>query len=84
MEGCIFAVEHSVEVLEMMLESEGVATFKQKLSRTYGLSEIQIQCIADMRLRVYAKDDKEKLYEEYEEYNKVYRMLLLHGKHERN
>ncbi len=57
LEVCIFAEEHSVEVLEMIHESESVAIFKQKLSRTYALSKIQSQCIADMHLRVYSKDD---------------------------
>lgn len=65
-EGIIFAIEHPIDILEIMLVSADGKSSKQKMCDAFGLSGQQAQAIIDMRMRAYLKTEKKKLIEEYQ------------------
>lgn len=60
MEGIIFAIEHPIDILEIMLVSTDGKSSKQKMCDAFGLSGQQAQAIIDMRMRAYLKTEKKK------------------------
>ena len=66
-EGIIFAVEHPVDILEIMLTSADGKLSKKEMCDAFGMSGQQVQAIMDMRMRAYLKTEKRRFIEEYQE-----------------
>ena len=64
-EGIIFAVEHPVDILEIMLTSADGKLSKKEMCDAFGMSGQQAQAIIDMRMRAYLKTEKRSLIEEH-------------------
>ena len=57
-EGIIFAIEHPIDILEIMLVSADGKSSKQKMCDAFGLSGQQAQAIIDMRMRAQDREEK--------------------------
>lgn len=68
LEGLLIAQDHIDEVIQIIRSSYDDA--KQKLMERFGLSDVQAQCILDMRLKALQGLEREKLTAEYEELEK--------------
>ena len=68
LEGLLIAQNHIDEVIQIIRSSYDDA--KQKLMERFGLSDVQAQCILDMRLKALQGLEREKLTAEYEELEK--------------
>lgn len=68
LEGLLIAQNHIDEVIQIIRSSYDDA--KQKLMERFGLSDMQAQCILDMRLKALQGLEREKLTAEYEELEK--------------
>ena len=68
LEGLLIAQDHIDEVIQIIRSSYDDA--KQKLMESFGLSDVQAQCILDMRLKALQGLEREKLTAEYEELEK--------------
>ena len=68
LEGLLIAQNHIDEVIQIIRSSYDDA--KQKLMERFGLSDVQAQCILDMRMKALQGLEREKLTAEYEELEK--------------
>ena len=68
LEGLLIAQDQIDEVIQIIRSSYDDA--KQKLMERFGLSDVQAQCILDMRLKALQGLEREKLTAEYEELEK--------------
>ncbi|MDF2590631.1 MAG: gyrase subunit [Clostridia bacterium] len=65
LEGLRIALDHIDEIISIIRGSKTVAEAKQKMMDRFGLSEIQSDAIAEMRLRALTGLERGKLEEEY-------------------
>ncbi|MFZ7128567.1 MAG: DNA gyrase subunit A [Desulfobacterales bacterium] len=66
LEGLKIALDNLDEVVSMIRQSRSPAEAKDRLTDTFGLSEIQAQAILDMRLQRLTGLEREKILEEYD------------------
>ena len=67
LQGLIIALDNIDEVIKIMRSSQTTAQAKERLMERFGLTEVQAQAIADMRLRALTGLEREKLENEHEE-----------------
>ena len=67
LQGLLIALDNIDEVIKIMRSSRNTAEAKERLIETFGLSDIQAQAIADMRLRALTGLESEKLENEHKE-----------------
>ena len=67
LQGLLIALDNIDEVIKIMRGSRNTAEAKEKLIERFGLTDVQAQAIADMRLRALTGLEREKLEAEHEE-----------------
>ena len=67
LQGLLIALDHIDEVIRIIRSSKNVAEAKEKLIKSFGLTDVQAQAIVDMRLRALTGLEREKLENEYAE-----------------
>ena len=67
LQGLLIALDNIDEVIHIMRSSRTTPIAKERLMERFGLSELQAQAIADMRLRALTGLEREKLENEHEE-----------------
>ena len=67
LEGYLIALENIDDIVELIKEADDVDTARQKLIKTYNLTEKQANAILRMRLQSLTGLEREKIEEEYEE-----------------
>ncbi|PIP92825.1 MAG: DNA gyrase subunit A [Bdellovibrio sp. CG12_big_fil_rev_8_21_14_0_65_39_13] len=67
LEGLKTAVENIDEIVEMIKTSDGPQMARERLQKSYSLSEIQSQAILDMRLQRLTGLERDKIIAEYNE-----------------
>lgn len=67
LQGLLIALDNIDEVIQIMRSSRTTAIAKERLMERFGLSDVQAQAIADMRLRALTGLEREKLENEHEE-----------------
>jgi DNA gyrase subunit A len=67
LQGLLIALDHIDEVIKIMRSSRTTAEAKERLIERFGLSDVQAQAIADMRLRALTGLESEKLENEHQE-----------------
>ncbi len=67
LQGLLIALDFIDEVIKIMRSSQTTAIAKERLIERFGLSEVQAQAIADMRLRALTGLEREKLEKEHED-----------------
>ncbi|MBE6082929.1 MAG: DNA gyrase subunit A [Tissierellaceae bacterium] len=67
LEGLKIALDHIDEVISIIRSSKDDNIAKERLMKSFGLSQIQSQSILDMRLKRLTGLEREKIDEEYEE-----------------
>lgn len=65
--GLLIALDNIDEVIKIMRSSRTTAEAKERLMERFGLSDVQSQAIADMRLRALTGLEREKLENEHKE-----------------
>ncbi len=70
LEGLLIALDHIDEVIAIIRSSENVATAKERLISSFGLTEPQAQAIVDMRLRALTGLERDRLEKEFAELKK--------------
>ncbi len=65
--GLLIALDNIDEVIKIMRSSRTTAEAKERLMDRFGLSDVQSQAIADMRLRALTGLEREKLENEHKE-----------------
>ena len=68
LQGLLIALDHIDEVIRIIRGSANVADAKNQLMERFGLSDAQAQAIVDMRLRALTGLEREKLENEYKEF----------------
>ena len=66
LQGLLIALDNIDEVIQIMRSSRTTAIAKERLMERFGLSDVQAQAIADMRLRALTGLEREKLENEHE------------------
>lgn len=67
LQGLLIALDNIDEVIHIMRSSRTTPIAKERLMERFGLSDVQAQAIADMRLRALTGLEREKLENEHEE-----------------
>ncbi len=67
LEGYRIALDNIDEVIEIVRGSQTTDEAKERLSKRFGLSEVQAQAIVDMRLRTLVGLERKKIEDEYAE-----------------
>ena len=67
LQGLLIALDNIDEVIHIMRSSRTTPIAKERLMERFGLSDLQAQAIADMRLRALTGLEREKLENEHEE-----------------
>ena len=67
LQGLLIALDNIDEVIEIMRSSKNTQEAKDRLMSRFGLSDIQAQAIADMRLKALTGLEHEKIEQEHEE-----------------
>ncbi|MBV8331682.1 MAG: DNA gyrase subunit A [Candidatus Eremiobacteraeota bacterium] len=67
LEGYRIALDNIDEVIEIVRGSQTTDEAKERLSKRFGLSDVQSQAIVDMRLRTLVGLERQKIEEEYAE-----------------
>jgi DNA gyrase subunit A len=81
LEGLMIALKNLDEIIKLIRTSPDVEQARQRLIKTYKLSELQAQAILDMQLRRLAALERKKIEEEYKEVTALIKELegLLHS-----
>ena len=67
LQGLLIALDFIDEVIQIMRSSKNTQEAKERLMERFGLTEIQAQAIADMRLRQLTGLEREKIENEHQE-----------------
>ncbi|MGN0155755.1 MAG: DNA gyrase subunit A [Lachnospiraceae bacterium] len=67
LQGLLIALDNIDEVIHIMRSSKTTQIAKERLMERFGLSEVQAQAIADMRLRALTGLESEKIENEHQE-----------------
>ncbi len=67
LQGLLIALDNIDEVIRIIRGSANVAAAKEKLTESFGLTDVQAQAIVDMRLRALTGLERERLEAEYAE-----------------
>ncbi|MGE5633450.1 MAG: DNA gyrase subunit A [Caulobacteraceae bacterium] len=65
LEGLRIAIDNIDEIVNIIRSSKNVAEAKQRMMKRFGLSELQAEAIAEMRLRSLTGLERSKIEEEY-------------------
>ena len=67
LQGLLIALDHIDEVIQIMRSSKNTQIAKERLMERFGLTDVQAQAIADMRLRALTGLEREKIENEHKE-----------------
>ncbi len=67
LQGLLIALDYIDEVIKIMRSSKNTQEAKERLMERFGLTEVQAQAIADMRLRQLTGLEREKIENEHQE-----------------
>ncbi len=67
LQGLLIALDHIDEVIQIMRSSKNTQEAKERLMERFGLTDMQAQAIADMRLRQLTGLEREKIENEHQE-----------------
>ena len=67
LQGLLIALDHIDEVIQIMRSSKNTQEAKDRLMERFGLTDVQAQAIADMRLRQLTGLEREKIENEHQE-----------------
>lgn len=71
LEGILYAQENPDKVFDVISHSETPKDILNNLMEQCQLTEYQAECVREMRLRVFAEQEKKKLVEEYTQVRKA-------------
>jgi len=57
-------IENPHDIMEVIISSDNVMEAKEKLKVIYNYSDVQVQEICDMRLKVFTKDNRREIKDE--------------------
>ena len=72
LEGILYAQDNPEKVFDVISHSETPKDILNNLKKQCRLTEFQAECIRDMRLRLFSKQEKKALAEEYTQVRKAY------------
>lgn len=72
LEGILYAQDNPEKVFDVISHSETPKDILNNLKKQCRLTEFQAECIRDMRLRLFSKQEKRVLAEEYAQVRKAY------------